>query len=609
MAANDGQVDDRGPLRPLLFERNHSGQSCFSHHRPDPSLQAVPSLALHPDGIRLAVASGTRVLLYDTGVVAEPSSSLLATLKAHKDAAVTSIDWSGDGQRFASGSDDGKVVVWSSTGQGLLKYGHQAAFGPVLQVAHEPCPPHRLCSITARDVAIWTPGTKAVRKERLGKEEEDDGAAALTCVAWSPEGRHLAVAFADGSISLLEVSSNGSLLEQRKRIERHGEQGNGAVLGMVWTGRDTLVVGRDSGVLTIHRSVITAPHTRAETVHRSSSLIHLRQGPGQYAVLVVGDDGSLATFYLEEDGVRQRVVIAASLKADAITAAATTSGTRGLVASATRDGRLLLLAIEPLRVIDREEDEGKEAPSDGEEAAAPSSAPKSPRSALEALMAALRWEEALALAASAAMPAGTAAEVRWRQARWHLDRQEWRTAVDALIAAGEHLRAVAIVGEYVAGREDEGDSEKSSSRWWPARIVELARSVNVNEAGGREVAQACARLLAAHDSDEADKEKQGFVREAFLRLEDVTSLLDHLTRRQRWSEVGAIARERPGQFDIAALVPYAGWLAAERGKVDEAVATLWVAGGVEEARRLLRALIDNAGRILEFILLFDASWD
>lgn len=528
------------------------------------------------------MALGTRVLLYDTGVAAPQTSSLLATLKAHKDAAVTSIDWSGDGQRFASGGDDGKVVVWSFTGQGLLKYAHQAAFGPVLQVAHEPCPPHRLCSVTARDVAIWTPGTKAVRKERQGKEENEDGPA-LTCVAWSPDGRHLAVAFADGSISLLEASSSSSsssLLELQGRVN-----GEGAILSMMWTGVETLMVGRHGGVVTIHRSVGTARPTLPKALHLSSALIHLQQGPTQDAVLVTGDDGSL-TAYSPKDEARQRVVVAASFQAGTITTVATAPGAPGLVALATRHGRLFVLAVEPLHVIDREEE--KETLSNDDEATASPSAPKSPRSALEALMSAGRWDEALALAASAAIPAGSVAEVRRRQARWHLSRQEWRLAVDALVAAGEHLRAVAVVEERVAGKREE-DS------WWPARILELVRSVNVSEAGGKDVARACARLLAAHDTDAEDKELQGFVKEAFLRLGDVSALLHHLTRRRRWSEVGAIARERPGKFDAAALVSYAGWLAAECGRVDEAVAALWAAGGFEEARRLLRALIDNAG--------------
>ena len=224
---------------------------------------------------------------------------------------------------------------------------------------------------------------------------------------------------------------------------------------------------------------------------------------------------------------------------------------------------------------------------------------KSPADALEALMAAGRWDEALALVASAAAPAGgvSAPDVLRRRAQGHVARSEWRAAVDALVAAGDPLRAVALVEERVAVGGSGVTGGNKEDWWWPPRLLDLVRSVDVAEARGSEVVRACARLLASHDDgDERTKALAPMAREAFLRLGDVAGLMTHLTRRQRWGEVGALARERPGQFDAAALVPYAGWLAAERGSVDEAVAALRAMGAVGEARRLLLALIDNAGK-------------
>jgi hypothetical protein len=246
--------------------------------------------------------------------------------------------------------------------------------------------------------------------------------------------------------------------------------------------------------------------------------------------------------------------------------------------------------------------EGKEEEEEGGDvvvSAAAAAASKSPADALEALMAAGRWDEALALVASAAAPPGgvSTSDVLRRRAQWHVARSEWRAAVDALVAAGDPLSAVALVEERVVVGGSGLTGAHKEDWWWPTRLLDLVRSVAMAEAPGREVVRACARLLASHDDgDERIKGLAPMAREAFLRLGDVPGLMAHLTRRQRWREVGALARERPGQFDAAAFVPYAGWLAAERGCVEEAVAALRAMGAVGEARRLLLALIDNAGK-------------
>jgi intraflagellar transport protein 122 len=48
---------------------------------------------------------------------------MINRLKGHKDT-VYCLSYAKDGQRFASGGADNSVVIWSSEGQGLLKYSH-----------------------------------------------------------------------------------------------------------------------------------------------------------------------------------------------------------------------------------------------------------------------------------------------------------------------------------------------------------------------------------------------------------------------------------------------------------------------------------------------------
>jgi WD40 repeat protein len=54
----------------------------------------------------------------------------------HRDS-VYCIAYAKDGQKFATGGADNSVVIWSNTGEGLLKYNHNdkiqcLAFNPVL---------------------------------------------------------------------------------------------------------------------------------------------------------------------------------------------------------------------------------------------------------------------------------------------------------------------------------------------------------------------------------------------------------------------------------------------------------------------------------------------
>ena len=91
------------------------------------------------------MAVGDRVLIYDA-----ISGTVLDYKRAHKDV-VYCLAYSKDGQRWASGSADMNVVVWSAEGVGLLRYTHPAkvqalCFNPVLQ---------SLASCTENDFGLW----------------------------------------------------------------------------------------------------------------------------------------------------------------------------------------------------------------------------------------------------------------------------------------------------------------------------------------------------------------------------------------------------------------------------------------------------------------------
>jgi intraflagellar transport protein 122 len=82
----------------------------------DKQEQPIYGVCFNPDGTQLVVATGNRVLVYETS-----DGSLVQTLKAHKDT-VYCVAFSRDGQRLASGGADRFVVIWNNSFEGLVKY-------------------------------------------------------------------------------------------------------------------------------------------------------------------------------------------------------------------------------------------------------------------------------------------------------------------------------------------------------------------------------------------------------------------------------------------------------------------------------------------------------
>ncbi len=141
----------------------------------------VSSVAFSPDGQRLASGSHDKtVKIWDSTTGKE-----LLSLKGHEDL-VYSVAFSPDGQRLASGSHDKTVKIWdSATGKELLALkGH---VGWVTSVAFSPDGRHLASGSYDKTVKIWDSAT--------GKElftiRGHDGETGYS-VAFSPDGRLLA---------------------------------------------------------------------------------------------------------------------------------------------------------------------------------------------------------------------------------------------------------------------------------------------------------------------------------------------------------------------------------------------------------------------------------
>ena len=77
---------------------------------------SVYDVAYSPDGDQLIVAADIRVYVYNAN-----DGTLIQALKGHKDN-VLCVAYARDGKRFASGSADKQVIIWTSKMEGILKY-------------------------------------------------------------------------------------------------------------------------------------------------------------------------------------------------------------------------------------------------------------------------------------------------------------------------------------------------------------------------------------------------------------------------------------------------------------------------------------------------------
>ncbi|XP_051759979.1 intraflagellar transport protein 122 homolog isoform X1 [Ctenopharyngodon idella] len=168
-------------------------------HDRDKVEQCIYDLAFRPDGSQLIVAAGNRVLVYDTA-----DGTLIQPLKGHKDT-VYCVAYAKDGKRFASGSADKSIIIWTSKLEGILKYTHNDS---IQCVTYNPVT-HQLASCSSGDFGLWSPEQKSVSKHKVSSK--------ITCCGWTNDGQYLALGMMNGVVSIR--NKNG---EEKVKIERPG---------------------------------------------------------------------------------------------------------------------------------------------------------------------------------------------------------------------------------------------------------------------------------------------------------------------------------------------------------------------------------------------------
>ncbi|KAL1516943.1 hypothetical protein ABEB36_000771 [Hypothenemus hampei] len=172
-------------------------------------LFSIYDLCFNPDGTQLIVAGGNHVLVYDTS-----DGSLIQLLKGHKDK-VHTVSYAKNGEKFASGSADKTIIIWSNKLEGLLKYSHNDS---VQCVSFNPLS-HQLASCSLSDFAFWSADQKAVQKHKTNVR--------INSCSWTNDGQYLALALNNGVISI-----RNKLGEEKGKIERPG---GGAIWAIAWS--------------------------------------------------------------------------------------------------------------------------------------------------------------------------------------------------------------------------------------------------------------------------------------------------------------------------------------------------------------------------------------
>ncbi|KAM9182556.1 intraflagellar transport protein 122 homolog isoform 1-T1 [Mergus octosetaceus] len=165
----------------------------------DQAEHCIYDLAFKPDGTQLIIAAGNRLLVYDTS-----DGTLIQPLKGHKDT-VYCVAYAKDGKRFASGSADKSVIIWTSKLEGILKYTHNDS---IQCVSYNPVT-HQLASCSSSDFGLWSPEQKSVSKHKASSK--------ITCCSWTNDGQYLALGMFNGIVSIR--NKNG---EEKVKIERTG---------------------------------------------------------------------------------------------------------------------------------------------------------------------------------------------------------------------------------------------------------------------------------------------------------------------------------------------------------------------------------------------------
>ncbi len=204
------------------------------------------AVAWSPDGEQLAAGnSDSLIYIWDRADMAEGDLPDPTYLEGH-DGSVTSLAWSPDGEQILSGSDDETIIFWDVADEEYtdILEGHEAA---VNGVAWSPAGQRAVSGDGDGLIRLWDPVSGAQVREIDGHDD------AVSGVVWSPDGTRLATSSWDWSIGLWQAESGENLAYLTGRTNRDAYEteyilrGPAAVTAVAWSpdGRQVAGAGGD----------------------------------------------------------------------------------------------------------------------------------------------------------------------------------------------------------------------------------------------------------------------------------------------------------------------------------------------------------------------------
>jgi len=157
-----------------------------------------------------------------------------------------------------------------------------------------------------------------------------------------------------------------------------------------------------------------------------------------------------------------------------------------------------------------------------------------------------------------------------KQGEWLLEINDPRGAAEMFVRAGKQARACRILGE-----------QKPEN--WQESLSTIAKGINKEE---KELLEYCGLVFTEAQEDM-------YAKEVYLKLGDVSSLMQIYVKRQDWEAAVKLSEEHEGKFDRSVFLPYAEWLALNV-RFDEALGAYRKAGRPDQSQKLMEQLTDNA---------------
>ncbi len=158
---------------------------------------------------------------------------------------VSSVDWSPDGTRIASGSLDHTVIVWDAADGSVLSY-LNAHMGRVRDVQWSPTDANRLAAAYDdrsgngdNNVVIWNTATEKIEKVLVGH------ASGVKSIAWAPSGNELVSGSLDGTVKVWNIIAETSV-----ELTMHADE----VTSVDWSFLDRIASASLDDNITIHDS-------------------------------------------------------------------------------------------------------------------------------------------------------------------------------------------------------------------------------------------------------------------------------------------------------------------------------------------------------------------